>query len=434
MLSVVVRIRWSRWNRFLLLVRIAVVGANHTSAPLHLLERLSVAPGVLELFLQRLRGSVDEALVLSTCNRTEIYAVLGDEAQDVEPMLRVFAERATASVDELRAHVYAYADATAVKHALRVASGLDSMVLGEDQIQAQMKRALAAARLVELLGPTLDRLGAAALGCGKRVRAFTGVGHHSVSLESIAVDAAAARVGPLAAHPVVVLGSGSSAGIVTRQLRQHGAAVTIVGRSHGSAATLAADAEAEYLPWEELHEALVHPRVVFCCTSAPHPVLTRETMSRRLAERPESPLVCVDLGMPHDIDHALATIPNVEVVSLEELGRIAATHRAARARHVPDAEIIVDRETARFLAWLQARRAAPAITITRARAEAVAESELRRALARLQSANAHDRAVLGELARRLTRKLMHDATEDLKVDALLSGSDAALEQREEAAS
>lgn len=413
---------------------IVVIGASHVSAPLSLLERLSVPSSELDALLARLKDVLPEVFVLSTCNRTEIYAAGADIHETDHPLIAWFGDRTGTSTSLLTTYAYMLRGEAAVAHAMRVASGLDSMVLGEDQIQAQMKRALAAARAAETLGATMERLGAAALGCGKRVRAFTGVGQHSVSLESIAVDAATTRVGSLGEQRVVVLGSGSSAGVVTRRLKTHGANVTIVGRSHGSAAALAADTGATFEPWELVLDALVNARVVFCCTSAPHPVLTRDALARRIAVRAQTPLLCVDLGMPHDVDPDVATIPNVSTVSLEELGRIAATHRAARAQHVPHAEALVERETGRFMDWLRARSAAPAIASSRALGEALVDAELKRALARLQTANAHDRVVIAELARRLARKLMHRTTEELKLASPGSDLTLSITEREEAVS
>lgn len=414
--SVVVRIRPTRGTDLLHFVRIVVVGVSHSSAPLPVLEHLSIPPGELDVVLARLKAIAQEGFVLSTCNRTEIYAVIDRSAGASERLLDLLVARGGDRVDEYRAFCYAHANDAAVKHALRVASGLDSMILGEDQIQAQLKRALGAARGAETLGSTLERLGAAALGCGKRVRAFTGVGHHAVSLESIAVDMAIERVGSLAGKDIAVLGSGRSAGIVVQHLKHIGAgSVTVVGRSLGSAIALASDLDAVSAPWDSLAATLSRARVVFCCTAAPHPVLTAETLEQRRHGRGSEPLLCVDLGMPRDVDVSVAGIDNVTVVTLEELGSVARSHRLARWQHVPAAEAIVAREAERFFDWINARGATGAIVEMRAQAEAVADAEVRRALARLQTASAEDRAVVSEMARRIVRKLVHDQTNGLKL-------------------
>ena len=416
--SVFVRIRPVRSPVFFLFVSIIAVGASHRSAPLSLLEQLSVSPGGLEHLLSRLKPLVAEGFVLSTCNRTEICAVAGDGSAAIgDALIELLAERAGIAAAGIARSFYCLTDDAAIRHVLRVASGLESMVLGEDHIQAQLKRALAAARGAEILGPTLERLGAMALSCGKRVRTFTGVGQHSVSLESLAVEVALSQAGPLGDGEVVVLGSGTSARIVVRQLRSLGVPVLVVGRTYHSASALATEADATCLPWEQLAEALVPARVIFSCTSAPHPILMVETLSRRLRERGDVPLLCVDIGMPRDVDAAVQLLAGVSSIRLDQLGVMAAQHRAARERHVPAADAIVERELARFSEWQRVRGAAGQIVERRARAQAVADLELKRALARLQTTSAHDRAVLADLTRRLVRKLMHEETEALRADA-----------------
>lgn len=386
---------------------ILIVGVSHRTAPLHVLERLSLGPAALDSLLGRLKSAVAEAFVLSTCNRTEICAVTADAAHDAERLLQLLAELAGDPVDALRPVARMLTNQDAVLHALRVASGLESMVLGEDQIQAQFKRALASARGMEVLGPTLDRLGAAALACGKQVRACTGIGQHAVSLESLAVRTALDHLATRHDGHAVVLGSGSSAALVTQQLRDAGLRVTLVGRRQAAAADLAAVRGAECAPWEQLPDVLVGADAVFCCTAAPHPVLTVDTLARRRQARPETPLVCVDLGMPRDVEPTVAALPGVTLVALRDLAGVADAHRAARARHVPAAEGIVAQEAQRFAGWLETRGAVGAITQRRAEAAAVADAELGRALARLQTTSAHDRAVVADLARRLVGKLMH---------------------------
>jgi glutamyl-tRNA reductase len=357
---------------------------------------------------------VREGLVLSTCNRTEVYGVV-DGSDGSEVLRAVLAEWGNVSASHLRDVAYAHEHDAAVKHALRVTSGLDSMVLGEVQIQSQMKRALAVARHAGTLGPTLDRLGSAALACGKRVRTFTEVGRHAVSLESLAVRAAAKRAGGLHDRDVVVLGAGESASLVARHLTSGGVTrTTIVSRSSERAGALALATGAEPRPLAELAEVLARADLVFCCTSAPHPVLTADFLAHRAAMRPGAPLVCVDLGMPRDVDPLVATIPGVAVITLDELSDVADAHRDARRAALPAAEAIVDAEAMRFLEWLKTRTAAAAIAAVDAHADEVAERELARALSRLPSLEAREREVIAEMAHRIARKLSHAPKHALK--------------------
>ncbi|MEX2179512.1 MAG: glutamyl-tRNA reductase [Gemmatimonadaceae bacterium] len=386
---------------------IVVVGCNHSSAPLPVLERVSIPAGELRDALTRLKESVREGLILSTCNRTELYAVTGHAGSGGERLLGILADRGGTPVDDLRSNCYVHTDDAAVRHLLRVAGGLDSMVLGEDQIQAQLKRAITAARMAEALGPMLERLAAAALACGKRVRTFTELGRHAVSLESLAIHAVVTRVGSLVGRNVVVLGSGESARLIMHQLRASEARLTVLSRRPERAEALARHADAASGGLDALPATLARAEVVFCCTSASHPVLTAELPTPR-------GLVCVDLGMPRDVDPAVANANGVTVIGLPELTQMADAHREERRQHLPAAEAIVETETARFLDWRRARGSAAAIGRLRARAQAVADAETTRALARLESASPHDRALMAELANRVVAKLMHEPTLALK--------------------
>ncbi|MEX2154651.1 MAG: glutamyl-tRNA reductase [Gemmatimonadaceae bacterium] len=398
-------------------MRTAVVGVNYASAPMAIRERLSVSGHELDSALSILRSRAREALVLSTCNRTEVYGVFDDSAAGVELLEAFLAEWGRLPLDDVRAVAYAREHAAAVRHALRVASGLESMVLGEDQIQAQVKQALAAARHAETLGPTLERLGSAALACGKRVRTFTGIGRHSVSLESLAVRRARERLGSLERWNVVVLGAGESASLVARQLKSVGAtALTVVSRSSERASALALAVNAEARSLADLADVMATADVVFCCASAPHPVLTPDFLTHRAALRPGAPLLCVDLGMPRDVDPFVTMIPGVSILTLDELAGVAETHREARRADVPAAEAIVDTEVGRFLEWLNARAAAERIAAVDAHATAVAENELTRALVQLPALGPREREILAEMAYRIARKLSHQPKQALKQD------------------
>jgi glutamyl-tRNA reductase len=397
-------------------VQLFAVGVGQTSAPLWIREQLSIAGLELEAALTHLRSRRREGLILSTCARTELYGVVSEPVDPIALLLEVVGKR-NVSPSDVRAASYVHWNEAAVRHALRVASGIESLVLGEDQIQAQMKRAVAQARDAGTLGPTLERLGAAALTCGKRVRASTGIGRHSVSLESLAVRAVQERVGALAERHVVVIGAGESAALVLRHLTNADAKhLTLVSRSAARATTLAESSAARALGAADLPDALTAADVIFCCTSAPHPVVTTSLLSQRMVLRPGAPLLCVDLGMPRDVDWPVRALPHVTVLALDDLEGMAEAHRAARREHIPAAEAIVERETGRFLAWQRTRGVVTAIAVADARASDVVEKELGRALARLSAATPRDREIVTQMAHRIARKLIHDRIDVLKHD------------------
>jgi glutamyl-tRNA reductase len=395
-------------------VRIVVVGVNHASGPNDLRERLTLAPGELQAALLELKAIAREGFIVSTCNRVEVYAVVGHAVSGADALLRFLAERSGVDVAAIRAACYVHAGPSAVHHALRVTSGLDSVVLGEDQIQGQVKRALESAREAGTLGATLDRLGASALACGKRVRTFTGVGRHSVSLESLAVRAASERLAGLRSKRVLVLGAGESASLIARNLESAGARITITSRSLTRARALAENVHGGARRLAELPQTIGEVDAVFACVSAPKPVLTPATLERRARRRRARPLLCVDLGMPRGIDASLESAAGVSVVTLDQLATMAETHRSARREHIPAAESIVTTEAERFSVWLNARGVAQAIAGLNAHADAVAEHEVERVMPRLKSLAPHEREIVAELAHRIVRKLVHRPINALK--------------------
>jgi glutamyl-tRNA reductase len=397
-------------------VHLAAVGLSYLSAPLEVRERVMVGTHELEAALAQLKAAVQEGLIISTCNRTEVYALLETDTQ-AERLLGILADRAGVPAAALCPHGYVLQDADAIRHMFRVASGLESMVLGEDQIQAQVKRAIIAARSLRVLGPMLGRLGDMALACGKRVRASTGVGRHAVSLESLAVRTGLARLGTYNGRHVVVIGAGESATLVARHLRQAGARrdlLTIVSRSRDRSAAVAVAADAHSGSLADLSELLTTADIVFACTSAPHPVLTPDFLAQRSLVRPAAPLLCVDMGMPRDVHTDVNRVPDVCVLTLNELAAMADEHRAARRADIPAAEQIVEAEVTRFLGWMRARGAADRVAALSGHARAVADAELARALARLPNLDDRGRAVVAELAHRIARKLAHEPIQQLK--------------------
>lgn len=390
------------------------VGVTHADSPLAIREQLSIATHQMPEALALARGRAPEILLLSTCNRTEAIAH-ADDREDGTALIGLLADWGRLDHETVSRVARVRRGRDAVSHALRVASGLDSLVLGEDQIQSQFRHALDAARCADTLGPVLDRLGAAALACGKRVRTFTGVGRHSVSLESIAVRTVEDALGHLSTRTTVVLGAGESGTLVARRLRAAGASrIAIVSRSRDRAEALAAAVNGTAAGLAELSDALESADAIFVCTSAPHPVLTRDYIAHRAAVRGEAPLLCVDLGMPRAIAPDVVSLAGVRVVTLDDLTAAADAHRRARLEHVPAAEGIVESEVSRYLAWLRTRGAAAELAELDARAEQVALDEVARALDRLPQADDFTKHIIAELGHRLARKLTHEPKQMLK--------------------
>jgi len=396
-------------------VQLVVVGTSHHTASVTLREGLTVTADSLPGVLAELRESVGEVLVLSTCNRVELYAVCGHESSGAELLRQFLATRAGLPLRTVRDATYAYGHQAAVRHLLRVAAGLDSMVLGESEVLGQVRRALLAARQADALGPVLDRLGDSALACGKRARAMTSLGE-AESVAAVAIRLAVRDGGGLEGANVVVLGAGETAKSAVAQLGSiPNVRVTVLSRTFERAVEVAEDHRADARPWEKLPEALATADLVVGCTGSRAPVIEAATLS---SARPADagPLVCVDLGLPRDIDPAVAAIPGVRLIDLERVAAETSARRVGRARAVDEAESIVDQETERYMEWWRGRGVASTIAQLHARASAIREAELARALARLPDLDGAARAVVRDLATRMTAKLLHEPTLALKRD------------------
>ena len=397
-------------------VQLVVVGINHHSASVSLRERLTVSAESLPLVLVRLRESVAEALVLSTCNRVELYAVCGHESSGADLLRQFLATHGDVSLHNVREATYAYGHEAAVRHMLRVAAGLDSMVVGENEILGQVRRALMSAREVGTLGPVLDRLGDAALACGKRTRATTSLGRDGESVAGVAIRLARQERGSLHGARVVILGAGDAARSALAQLSGLGAVrVTVINRTFERANELAAEAGVEARPWAELPDALATADVLVACTGSPTPIIGRESLTQ--TRRSDTPgLICVDLGVPRAIDSAVTSLAGVRLIELDRIETECADRREHRARDLERAESIVELETERYMEWWRGRGVASTIARFHAHADAIREAEVERALTRLPELSEHARAVIRELSARMVGKLLHEPTLALKRD------------------
>jgi glutamyl-tRNA reductase len=398
-------------------VQIVILGVNHGSAPVEIRERLAIPENELPDALRELHELVAECYLLSTCNRTEVYAFCGHESTGADLLRRWMGAQSGLTAAQIEQYSYVHGHSAAVRHAFRVAAGLDSMIVGEDQILGQVRRALGAARTAGTLGPVLDRLGSSALACGKRARNVTALNQRPASVVSVALDAASRELEPLAGARTVVIGSGRTASLaLSHLLRTAPARVTVVNRSPERAAALSLVHGVEAAPWQALPELLADADMVVSCTAAPRPVLTAELL-REARKAPFAPkLVCVDLGVPRDIEAQARGVSGVLVVDLDALGTDALEIRSQRQRQVEAAEELVLDEVERFMSWWRERDVAPVITLLHERLQRIRSAELDRAISRLPDLSPSDREVMRALTVRITSKLLHELTIALKRD------------------
>jgi glutamyl-tRNA reductase len=364
--------------------------------------------------LAALREHVDEGFIISTCNRVEICGLSTSENDVTARLVRFLAAWHGLAPEEIAPHLYTFRDAEAVQHLYRLAAGLDSMVVGEDQIVSQLKDALMAAHLGGAIGGVLHRLLHSALATGKQVRNNTGIGKNHLSVVSVALDLARRERGNLATERILVLGAGHMAELALKHLRsQAGGAIVIVNRTAARAEALAARYSATAWPYEQLEQALIASDVVICCTSAPRTVIDTPMATRAAAGR-DRPLLLLDLAVPRDVDLAVRDVPGALLFDVDDMAPICAANRAARSAEVARAEALIDESVERFMEWWGMQLAVPTIRAIRERAEAIRAAEIQRTLARCPELSEEERRAIDALSAAIVNKLLHDPIATLK--------------------
>jgi len=391
-----------------------VLGLNHQTAPVSMRERVAFAADRLPAALASLRAlpQVSEAALLSTCNRTELYAI----ADDTEALGTWLTDQAHG----LDAYLYQHSDANAVRHLFRVATGLDSMVLGEPQILGQVKQAWVAARAHGALGNRLDRLFQQAFAVAKRARTDTRVGANPVSMASAAVRLAQNSFARLDESSVLLIGAGETIELAARHLSEGRVRrLLIANRTLAHAQELATRHGGYALPLAELDRHLAEADVVFSATASREPVLGQAQVEAALARRKRKPMLLFDLAVPRDIEPGVAALSDAYLYTVDDLERAVEDNRRGRRAAAEEAEVIIDLQVARFIENLHASTRQEPLKRLRAHGEAARSETLARA--RQQLAQGRDPAqVLDFLANTLTNRLLHPPTAALR-EAALSG-------------
>jgi glutamyl-tRNA reductase len=403
-------------------MHLLLVGVSHRTAPVDLRERLDFQARGVETALRTLvaRGSAREAVVLSTCNRAELYAVCDDVRAAEADIAGFISDYHGIDPAALKPHVYNFADADTARHLFRVAAGLDSLVVGEPQILGQVKEAQDAAHTVKTSGPLLTRLFQSSFGVGKRVRTETGLGSGAVSVSFAAVSLARKIFGDLNGRNVLVVGAGEMGKLTARHMKSQGVhQVTIVSRTLSHAArTAEAIGGASAAPWEDMHSLLGAADIVITATGAAAPILTKAAIESVMRTRRSRPLFLIDIAIPRDIEPAAGEIEQVFLYNIDDLQATVHENLARRASEVQRAEAIVGEEVDKFTAWLRSRNAVPIVVALRQHFDAVRRAEVERRTAHLPD---HVREQVDNITRLTMEKLLLTPTEQLKA---LGDSDA----------
>ena len=400
-------------------IDLLVLGVSHRTAPVGVRERLAVVPETLDAVLAELTAlpSVREAALLSTCNRVEIYAAIDADAdRAVQGLSEALARRAGVTALELGAHLYERRDAEAVSHLFRVASSLDSLVLGEPQILGQTKRALEAAIRHKSAGATLNTCFQRAFRVAKRVRSETEIARNPVSVSSVAIELARQVFGGFERRQVLVVGAGKMSELAARTLRAQGATLTLTNRTRARADQLATQYGAAVRDWSELPAALGAADIVIASTGAQRPVLTLEMMHKVQRARRGRPLFVLDIAVPRDVEPEVGKLDGIYLADIDDLQKVAAEHRDERKTEADGAEAIVAQELDRFLKAWRGRQLGPTVTALRAHVLGVAQAEAARVLAANPGLGERERKLIADTMEAMAKKLLHTPQMALRND------------------
>ena len=408
-------------------MHIAVVGLSHRTAPVEIRERLSIAEQTMEDSLQKLRADeqVLEASILSTCNRLEIYTLLRHPEQGVTAVGSFLSDHSGLDLGELTPHLFTYHHEEAVGHLMRVAAGLDSLVLGEGQILSQVKKMYRLGQEHRSIGPILNRLLNQAVSTGKRVRTETNLGTGAVSISSAAVELAQLKVGqarglddlvPLDQEQIAVVGAGRMSRLLLQHLQAKGAkGVVLLNRTVARAELMAADFPAlpvQCRPLTDLDHCLSTCSLVFTSTAADEPIITAERLSK-LNRR--SSLMLVDIGVPRNIAADVSGLSGVDSFDVDDLQEVVARNQEARREIAAEAEGLLQEEGRQFLEWWDGLEAVPVVNRLRLQLEDIREQELQKALSRMgPDLSARERKVVEALSKGIINKILHTPVTNLR--------------------
>jgi glutamyl-tRNA reductase len=389
------------------------LGISHKTAPVALRERLALTEPEASEFVKEAVASAEvrEAVVISTCNRTEVYLVVGDPVRAESDVLGLLAGRAAIRPTELAEAIYSPRNCDAARQLYRVTAGLDSMIVGEAEIQGQVRRAHESAMRAGCTGPLSNRLFAAALTAGKRVRSETAIGSSRVSIPSVAVDLALSVLGTLQNRHVVILGAGETSELTARALADRGADTIFVANRHADRAlSLAQRFGGSVVGLDGLPDQLLLADIALSSTSSPHTIVGCEELQMVMNEREDRPLLLIDIAVPRDIDPGCGSLEGVSLYDIDDLHEVVERNLNTRAEEVPQALEIIEQEIQRFARWLGQLDALPTVSALREHGNALVEQVLAENAGRWETASPRDLVRVEAIARAVMSRLLHEPT------------------------
>lgn len=400
-------------------MNIVVVGLSHKTAPVEIREKLSIQEAKIEESIHHLLAypHIEEVAILSTCNRLEIYAVTTETEQGVREICQFLCEKGNVPLNQLRRYLFTLLHQDAIRHLLRVAAGLESLVLGEGQILAQVKTTHKQAQKYKGLSRLLDRLFKQAITAGKRVRSETNIGTGAVSISSAAVELAQIKIEDLSSQKVAIIGAGKMSRLLVQHLVSKGATdIRLVNRSRKRAEDLAkkfpeADISIHLLP--EMMTVIGESDLVFTSTAATEPILTQENLAPHVPSN--RPLMLIDISVPLNVAADVAALDQVQSYNVDDLKAVVAQNHETRRQMAQEAEVLLEEELLAYLLWWRSLETVPTISSLRKKVETIREQELEKALSRLGSEFAEKhQEVIEALTRGIVNKILHEPMVQLR--------------------
>jgi glutamyl-tRNA reductase len=400
-------------------MNIVVVGLSHKTASVEVREKLSIPEAQIEEAIAVLKSypHIEEIAIISTCNRLEIYGVARDIEQGVREISQFLADKAKISLRELRPNLFTLLREDALRHLMRVAAGLESLVLGEGQILAQVKNTHKLGQKYQGLGRLLDRLFKQAISTGKRVRSETSIGTGAVSISSAAVELVYTKVADLSAYNITIVGAGKMACLLVKHILSKGVTnISIVNRSHRRAQKLCeqfANANLKIYPISEMMTAVAQSDLVFTSTGATEPILNREKLEAYLTL--ERSLMLVDISVPRNVAADVNEIKGVNAYNVDDLKAVVAANQETRRQIAEEAEVIIEEEVTNYILWWRSLETVPTISCLRNKVETIREQEMEKALSRLGTEfGEKHQEVIEALTRGIVNKILHEPMVQLR--------------------
>jgi glutamyl-tRNA reductase len=405
--------------------RLLTLGTSHKTASVAVREKLALPEGRAVSVLTELvsRPAIHEAVAISTCNRTELYLVASDPVEAENEALAALSRQAGIPPTELLGSLYSLRGMDSVRHLFEVASGLDSMIVGEAEVQGQVKRAYELALVEGVTGPITNRLFRDALGAGKRTRTETAIGRSRVSVSSVAVELARSVLGELSSRRVLVIGAGENGELTAKALRERGVeTIFVANRRYDRAIGLAQRFGGKAIRFDDLPGELIHADIVVSATSSPHQIVGAEELELVMELREGRPLLLIDIAVPRDIDPSVRELAGITLYDMDDLQREVARNLSGREAESGRARAIVEQEVERYGDWLGSLDVVPTVAALRARGEEIVERVLRENETRWESLSDADRERVETLARAVVNRMLHEPTVRIKAAAEKGGS------------